>query len=259
MEVLVFENRKSGSLYAAQVIANKILMNNSIGENTVLGLATGSTPIDMYKALIDVNKNGVSFSRVVSYNLDEYYPMNKSSTQSYHYFMYDHFFQYVDIHEENIFIPDGSIKEKDVTDFCNQYEWSIKKNGGIDIQVLGLGLNGHIGFNEPGSSKNSCTQKVKLSETTRDSALKNFESIEEVPKYAITMGLRTILDSEQIVLMAWGKKKADIVKECIEGIVTEDRPCTFLQGHENVTIILDVDSASRVDKSRISLIEDKIS
>lgn len=259
MEVIVFENSESGSLHAAQVIANQILMNNSINEDTVLGLATGSTPINMYKELIDINKKGVSFSRVIIYNLDEYYPMKKSSRHSYHYYMYDNFFQHVDIHEENIFIPDGELKEEEISEFCNEYELSIKRNKGIDIQVLGLGLNGHIGFNEPGCSQNSRTQKVTLSETTRNAATKHFNSKEEVPKYAISMGIRTILDADQIILMAWGKEKAEIVKECIEGSVRENVPGTFLQEHKNVTIILDAESASKLDRSKISFLETKLS
>lgn len=259
MEVIVFENSESGSLHAAQVIANQILMNNSISEDTILGLATGSTPIDMYKELIQINKKGVSFSRVITYNLDEYYPMKKSSSHSYHYYMYDNFFQHVDIHEENIFIPDGELKEEDVSEFCKQYELSIRRNNGIDIQVLGLGFNGHIGFNEPGFSQNSLTHKVKLSETTRNAATKHFNSKEEVPKHAISMGIRTILDADQIILMAWGREKAEIVKECIEGHIREDIPGTFLQKHENATIILDAESASRLDKSKISFLETKLS
>ena len=259
MEVLVFENKESGSLYAAQVIANKVLMNNSINEDTVLGLATGSTPIDMYKELIDINKKGVSFSRIITYNLDEYYPMNMSSSHSYHYYMHDHFLQHVDIHEENIFIPDGEIKEEEISGFCEEYEWSIKKNNGIDIQVLGLGLNGHSGFNEPGASKNSLMQKVKLSDETRTATIPHFGNKENVPKQAISMGVRTILDADQIVLMAWGKEKAEIVKECIEGNVNKNVPASFLQEHNNVTIILDSGSASRLDKSRISQVETKLS
>jgi glucosamine-6-phosphate deaminase len=259
MEVLVFENKESGSLYAAQVIANKVLMNNSVNEETVLGLATGSTPTDMYKALIEINKSGVSFSRIITYNLDEYYPMKKSSPHSYHYYMYDHFFQHVDIHEENIFIPNGEIKNEDLSKFCKEYELSIRRNGGIDIQVLGLGLNGHIGFNEPGFSMDSLTQKVTLSDTTRTAAVKYFGKKEEVPFQAISMGISTILNADHIMLMAWGNEKAEIVKESIEGQLSKDVPGTYLQTHKNVTIILDAESASKLDNDRISLIESKLS
>ena len=259
MNVLVFENKGTGSLYAAQIIASKVIMNNSINEDTVLGLATGSTPTDMYKALIEINKNDVSFSRVITYNLDEYYPMRKSSSHSYHYYMYDRFFQHVDIHEENIFIPNGELKNHDLNEFCEEYELSIKRNGGIDIQILGLGLNGHIGFNEPGVSQNSVTRKVVLSDTTREAAAKFFESKEKVPFEAVSMGINTILDADHIVLMAWGNEKAEIVKKSIEGRISEDVPSTFLQDHENVTIILDSESASLLDRSRVSLIESKLS
>jgi len=259
MEVLVFENKESGSLYAAQVIANKVLMNNSVNEETVLGLATGSTPTDMYKALIEINKSGVSFSRIITYNLDEYYPMKKSSPHSYHYYMYDHFFQHVDIHEENIFIPNGEIKNEDLSKFCKEYELSIRRNGGIDIQVLGLGLNGHIGFNEPGFSMDSLTQKVTLRDTTRTAAVKYFEKKEEVPFQAISMGISTILNADHIMLMAWGNEKAEIVKESIEGQLSKDVPGTYLQTHKNVTVILDKESASKLDNDRISLTESKLS
>jgi glucosamine-6-phosphate deaminase len=259
MKVLVFDNKRAGSLYAAQIIADKVIINNSVNEDTVLGLATGSTPTDMYRALIEINKKDVSFSRVITYNLDEYYPMKKSASHSYHYYMYDIFFQHVDIHEENIFIPNGELKNNELNEFCKEYELSIKRNGGIDIQVLGLGLNGHIGFNEPGVSQNSVTRKVALSDTTREAAAKYFEGKEKVPYEAVSMGIKTILDAEHIVLMAWGNEKAEIVKKSIEGRISEDVPSTFLQEHENVTIILDSESASLLNRSRVSLIESKLS
>lgn len=259
MNVLVFENKESGSLYAAQIIANKVLMNNSVNEDTVLGLATGSTPKEMYKALVETNKKGISFSRIITYNLDEYYPMKKSSPQSYHYYMYDLFFQHVDIHEENIFIPNGEIKNEGIAKFCEEYELSIRRNGGIDIQILGLGLNGHIGFNEPGFSMDSLTRKVTLSDTTRTSAAKYFKNKEEVPLQAISMGVRTILNADHILVMAWGNEKAEIVKESIEGQLSKNVPGTYLQTHKNVTIILDTASASKLDNDRISLTECKLS
>jgi glucosamine-6-phosphate deaminase len=259
MEVLVFENKESGSLYAAQHIADTILMNNSVNEDTVLGLPTGSTPIDLYKELIEINKKGVSFSRIITYNLDEYYPMKKSDRNSYHHYMHSHFFQYVDIHEENIFIPNGELKEDDVSDFCNEYELSIKKNNGIDVQILGLGLNGHIGFNEPNLDKNSKTRKVKLSDVTRTAATPYFGDKSNVPNHAISMGIKTILNANEIVLMAWGEKKSAIVRDCVEGNISSEIPGSFLQEHKNVTIILDLNSASKLDKSRISKVENKLS
>ncbi|HBZ38362.1 MAG TPA: glucosamine-6-phosphate deaminase, partial [Balneola sp.] len=166
---------------------------------------------------------------------------------------------HVDIHEENIFIPNGELKNNELNEFCKEYELSIKRNGGIDIQVLGLGLNGHIGFNEPGVSQNSVTRKVALSDTTREAAAKYFEGKEKVPYEAVSMGIKTILDAEHIVLMAWGNEKAEIVKKSIEGRISEDVPSTFLQEHENVTIILDSESASLLNRSRVSLIESKLS
>lgn len=259
MEVLVFENIKSGSLHAAQLIADEISMNNSVQENTVLGLATGSTPIQMYDELINIHKNGVSFANVVSYNLDEYYPIKKSSSQSYHSFMNEHLFKHVDMHPENRFVPNGELEEAAISDYCKEYEQSISRNGGIDIQVLGLGLNGHIGFNEPGSSKDSRTRKVELSEVTRTAAIKQFGKEELVPKTAISMGIKTILEAEQIIVMAWGEKKADMIKECVEGKVSEDVPGSFLQIHPNTKIILDASAASKLNTETISLVENKLS
>lgn len=259
MEVIVFENINSGSLHVAQLLANQVLMNNSIQEKTVLGLATGSTPIEMYNELIKIHKNGVGFANVVTYNLDEYYPIRKSSPQSYHSFMNEHLFKYVDIHPENRFILNGELAESEILEYCRDYEMSIKRNAGIDIQVLGLGQNGHIGFNEPGSSKESLTRKVNLSDTTRIAATKYFIKKEFVPRYAISMGLQIILEAREIIVMAWGEHKAGIVKECIEGEVNRLIPGSFLQTHSNVKIILDAAAASKLSKEQISLVETKLS
>ena len=259
MEVLVFESIKSGSLYAAQLIANEIVTNNSVQEKTVLGLATGSTPIQMYDELVGLHKKGVSFANVVSYNLDEYYPINNSSSQSYHSFMDEHLFKHVDMHPENRFIPNGEVEEGAISSYCEEYEQSISRNGGIDVQVLGLGLNGHIGFNEPGSSRDSRTRKVDLSEVTRTAAIKQFGKEELVPTTAISMGIKTILEAEQIIVMAWGEKKADMIKECVEGEVSEEVPGSFLQTHPNTKIILDASAASKLSTENISLVENKLS
>lgn len=259
MEVLVFENMKSGSLHVAQLIADEIVMNNSIQEKTVLGLATGSTPIQMYHELIGIHDNGVSFANVLSYNLDEYYPIKKTSSQSYHSFMDEHLFKHIDMHPENRFIPNGELQESAIPKYCKEYEESIHKNGGIDIQILGLGLNGHIGFNEPGSSKDSRTRRVELNEVTRTAAIKQFGKKELVPNTAISMGIKTILEAEQIIVMAWGEEKAEIIKECIEGEVGENVPGSFLQTHPKTKIILDAAAASKLNKEKISLVETKLS
>jgi len=259
MEVSVFENQETASLYVAQRIANRVLMNNSINEKTVLGLATGSTPIPMYEKLIELHRMGVSFKNTITYNLDEYYPIKHSSDQSYHSFMKEHFFDHVDIQLDNTFIPNGEIEETEVSTFCKDYEWSIRKNGGIDIQILGLGLNGHIGFNEPGSDKDSVTRKVELSDITRSAATKHFGDKKLVPKSAITMGIETILEAQEIIVMAWGKGKSKIVKECIEGAISKEVPGSLLQKHNNVKVVLDPEAASELNNDRISLVEAKLS
>ncbi len=160
---------------------------------------------------------------------------------------------------KNRFIPNGELAESEIPAYCIDYEKSIKRNGGIDIQILGLGLNGHIGFNEPGSKKESLTRKVELSDSTRVAAKKYFLKKELVPRYAISMGLQVILEAREIIVMAWGEQKADIVKECIEGEVSRRIPGSFLQTHSNVKVILDAAAASKLNKEQISLVETNLS
>ena len=233
-----------GSVCVAIEIANLIRKKQDEGKLCVFGLATGSTPIKVYEELVRMHKDdGLSFSNVVTFNLDEYYPMNKSSTHSYFYFMHQHLFHYVDILPENIHIPDGTITPEELETYCLNYESKIDSYGGLDFQLLGIGKTGHIGFNEPGSHYNSKTRNITLDPMTRMDAAPSFSGIEDVPKSAITMGVGTVRKTKRIVLLAWGQNKASIIKETIEGTVSSKIPATYLQEHSNTTFILDEEAA----------------
>jgi glucosamine-6-phosphate deaminase len=194
----------------------------------------------VYEELVRMHReDGLSFKNVVTFNLDEYYPMSRENSQSYWYFMHEHLFNHVDILPENIHIPDGEIPSADIYQFCIDYEMKIKESGGIDFQLLGIGRTGHIGFNEPGSHFNSGTRNITLDHITRVDAATSFLGIDNVPKVAITMGISTIRRAKRIVLLAWGINKAQVIKKAIEGEVTSEVPSTYLQLHDNVTFVLD--------------------
>jgi len=241
---------------ATKIIANRISQliksKQAKGEKAVLGLATGSSPVKIYKELIRLHREeGLSFQNVVSFNLDEYYPMSPSEEQSYVNFMNKNLFNHIDIPRENIHIPDGSINEKDIPSFCKDYERKINDFGGIDIQLLGIGRTGHIGFNEPGAAANSGTRLVTLDELTRSDAAKDFGGKESVPKKAITMGVGSISKAKEIIIVAWNKKKAPIVKKAVEGEISPQIPASYLQLYPNVEFVVDQDAASlltRFDK-----------
>jgi len=236
----VYDDNKQASIYIAKEIAHTIKTKNDQGETCVLGLATGSSPIRVYNELVRLHKEeGLSFKNVVTFNLDEYFPMPKESIQSYVYFMNHNLFNHIDIPKENINIPDGTLDENQIYDFCQSYEQKIVEFGGIDIQILGIGRTGHVGFNEPGSGINSPTRLISLDSITMRDAAGDFGALENVPRRAITMGVRTIMSAKRVFLMAWGEKKADIVKRTIEAEISERIPATFLQKHENVEFILD--------------------
>ena len=237
---VIFENSGEASIIVAEEIANLIREKEKHNEKCVLGLATGSSPIDIYEELVRMHvEEGLSFKNVVTFNLDEYYPMEKENTQSYWYFMHEHLFNHVDILPENINIPDGSIAQDDIHQYCLDYELKIKEAGGLDFQLLGIGRTGHIGFNEPGSHYNSGTRNISLDHITRVDASSAFLGIENVPRVAITMGISTIQKSKRIVLLAWGINKASVIKKTIEGEITSEVPATYLQDHNNVTFVLD--------------------
>jgi len=247
ISIKVYENRDQEAAAVAQRIADLVKSKRGKGEKAVLGLATGATPIGVYKELIRLHREeGLSFQNVVTFNLDEYYPMQPDSDQSYVAFMQQHLFDHVDIPSENINIPDGTLGQEVVDTYCEAYEQKIVNAGGLDIQLLGIGRTGHVGFNEPGSTADSLTRLVTLNEVTRQDAAPAFGGLKNVPSQAITMGVGTIAKAKNIILMAWGEKKAEIVKKAIEGEITIEVPATFLQELEGVEFVLDKEAASLV-------------
>ncbi len=247
--VELFNDSKDGSIYIANLIARAIREKQEHDENIVLGLATGSSPLMVYAELIRLHKEEeLSFQNVITFNLDEYYPLDPSRLESYDYFMHHYFFDHIDILEENINIPKGDLKLSEVKKYCNNYEKKIHLAGGIDIQLLGIGRSGHIGFNEPGSEDNTLTRLVRLDNLTRHDASDDFGGLEKVPYEAITMGVKTILNAKEIYIMAWGQHKADIVKEAIEGKPSAFIPSTFLQQHANVRFYMDTAAANKLTR-----------
>lgn len=245
----IYSDAREGSLAVAIAIADLIRKKASRQENAVLGLATGSTPTQVYNELVRLHKEeGLSFQNVVTFNLDEYFPMFPDSLQSYVRFMNEYLFDHIDIKRENVHIPDGTIPIEEVPAFCMNYEKKIKEFGGLDLQILGIGRTGHIGFNEPGSLANSRTRLITLDKMTRTDAASDFFTEENVPRRAITMGVGTILESREIYLLAWGEGKSKVIKRTVEGDVTDSIPATFLQQHENVKIILDDAAAAELTR-----------
>lgn len=240
LPVEIFENPQKASIYVAEAIAKVIRDKQNINEMAVLGLATGSTPILIYKELVRMHKDeNLSFANVITFNLDEYYPMRPGSPHSYHHFMQTHLFGHIDILQENIHIPDGTLELHELPGYCHAYEEKIKALDGLDIQLLGIGRTGHIGFNEPGSLLDSETRLVKLDPLTISDATEDFVREEYVPRRAITMGVRSIFKARKIFLAAWGGKKASIVQQAVEGQISEEIPASFLQNHDNTEVIID--------------------
>ncbi len=249
--VTIWEESNDASIHIAQSIALAIRQKQQDGEQLVLGLATGSSPIKVYDELVRIHKEeGLSFQNVVTFNLDEYFPMEPTSPQSYVYFMNEYLFNHVDIKRENIHIPDGTINMDDWEEYCNNYEKKIDAYGGLDIQLLGIGRTGHIGFNEPGSWINSTTRLVKLDALTRRDAAADFGGLENVPYRAITMGIGSIMKARTIYLMAWGQHKASILRKAVEGKITSSIPATFLQNHPNTKVFVDKGAAESLSRIR---------
>ncbi len=249
--VKIFENDKMASAFVAREIANLIKHKQQEGKNCVLGLATGSTPKTLYAELVKLHKNeGLSFKNVITFNLDEYYPIEPEALQSYNRFMQVHLFNQVDIHPANTHVPDGTIVKDDIRAYAALYEKKIEQAGGIDLQVLGIGLNGHIGFNEPGSSRHSVTRMVALDNSTRLANAYEFPNMSQVPRLAITMGINTILRAKRIVLLAWGMHKAHIIRRSVEGHVSEQLPASILQEHENCTFVMDEVAAQELTRNK---------
>ncbi len=245
----IYQNSFEASQAVAKEIALKIKAKAEAKELCVLGLATGSTPIAVYAELVRMHREeSMSFQNVVTFNLDEYYPIEAHALQSYVRFMHEHLFDHIDILPENIHIPDGTLSKEDIPEYCADYERKIKDLGGLDIQILGIGRTGHIGFNEPGSGKASITRLITLDHITKTDAASDFFGEENVPLKAITMGVGTIMQAERIILMAWGEGKAHIVKKAAEGDISDQVPATYLQEHPNCNIILDHASSAELKR-----------
>ena len=245
----IFQSSEIASKIVAKEIADLIREKQSKKENCILGLATGSSPIKVYEELIRLHhEEKLSFYNVITFNLDEYYPMEKENPESYHYFMNENLFKYIDLKPENINIPNGEIALEELDEYCLEYEAKILNAGGLDFQLLGIGRTGHIGFNEPGSHLNSGTRSITLNHITRVDAAHSFLGLNNVPRRAITMGIGTIQKAKRIVLLAWGENKASIIKKTIEGDVSSQVPATYLQIHNNATFVLDKEASSELTR-----------
>ncbi len=245
----IFADSRAASHTVARRIAELIRQKQAAGETCVLGLATGSSPVTVYAELVRLHREeGLSFRNVVTFNLDEYYPMQPDALQSYVRFMHEHLFDHIDIPPEQIHIPDGTVPRDKVADYCRWYEDEIRKSGGIDLQLLGIGRTGHIGFNEPGSGRDTRTRLITLDHITIVDAASDFFGEENVPRKAITMGVGTILEAREIVLMAWGEGKAPIIREAVEGPISDHVPATYLQEHPNTTVVLDLAAAAELTR-----------
>ncbi len=244
---LVFPTSAQACRHVALMIESLIRQNNSAGRATVLGLPTGSTPVGLYRELVRLHKEaGLDFSRVITFNLDEYYPMSPDDPHSYRRWMHETFFKHVNINPKNIHVPDGTIPPDEVEDYCIRYEQQIRRAGGIDLQVLGIGRTGHVGFNEPGSTRNSRTRLATLDPVTRRDASGGFFGEQNVPHQALTMGVGTILEARRIVLLAFGEHKAPIVQKAVEGPTTDSVTASFLQQHPDATFLLDESAAEHL-------------
>lgn len=238
MQIIKHDTYDSVSQAVARVIAEQVRQK----PQTVLGLATGSTPTGLYRELVRLHREeGLDFSRVTTFNLDEYYGLDHDHPQSYHQYMWEHLFSHINVPKEQIHIPDG--KPEDVATYCRQYETMIQEAGCIDIQVLGVGSNGHIGFNEPADELEPYTHLVRLAHSTIEANARFFSSIEDVPRSAITMGICTILKARRIVLLATGKAKAPIIRKIMNSGISTFVPASLLRLHDDVEIYVDDEAA----------------
>lgn len=255
----LFSTSVEGSLFVANRMATLIREREKEGKHCVLGLATGSTPTRVYAELVRMHKEeGLSFRHVYTFNLDEYYPMQPDALQSYVRFMNEHLFSHIDIPKDQIHIPDGTLPKEDISAYCAEYEKKIADLGGIDIQILGIGRTGHIGFNEPGSSERSLTRLITLDQVTRIDAASDFFGEENVPHKAITMGVGSILKAKHVVMMAWGEGKAAVIRKALEGEITDQIPSSFLQKHEDCLVVLDEAAASELTRVKTPWILESI-
>lgn len=251
LKTTIYPDADQACARVANAIAELIRERDRLGKKTVLGLATGSTPVRLYRELIRLHrKEGLSFANVVTFNLDEYYGLSGDHPESYRRFMQDQLFDHVDIRSENTHVPSGETPREDVVEACQAYEQMIEDAGGIDIQILGIGRTGHIGFNEPGSGPRSRTRLITLDSLTRRDAARDFLGEENVPRHAITMGVGTILDARKVYLLAWGEAKATVIAQSVEEEPTEAIPASFLQQHEDCEFCIDLAAASRLTRVR---------
>jgi len=244
VEIIITPNYEQMGKLAAKLVAQQLLKKPS----AVLGLATGSTPISTYKELIRLHKEeGLDFSKVITFNLDEYLDLAPTHDQSYRYFMDHNLFHHINVDPKNIHVPYGHAE--DVEEFCEWYEDEIRRAGGIDLQILGIGGDGHIAFNEPGSSLGSRTRLKTLTQETIEDNARFFKNKDDVPRFAITMGVGTILEAKKVILVANGAKKAAIVAEALEGPITAQVSASVLQMHPHVTVILDQEAGSKLKRA----------
>ncbi len=249
INTVICRNASEASEEVARHVINLIRQRAEASRPVVLGLATGSTPLLLYKRLIQAHREeGLSLAHVITFNLDEYYGLEREHPESYWRFMHDQLFDHVDIPKENIHVPDGTVPRDEVFEYCQGYEAAIAAAGGLDIQILGIGRTGHIGFNEPGSSGDSLTRMVTLDRLTRKDAARDFQGENAVPRNAITMGIGTILKAKKIFLMAWGQSKAEVLAKAIEEEPTAALPASFLQRHDQVTFYIDQAASSELTR-----------
>ena len=247
----IYSSADAACVRLAEEIATLIRNRASEGENVVLGLATGSTPVRLYRELIRMHREeGLCYKNVITFNLDEYYGLKRDHPESYWRFMHEQLFNHIDIPAGNINLPDGSVSRSEVFASCRAYEDMIVAAGGLDLQVLGIGRTGHIGFNEPGSSRDSRTRLVTLDSLTRRDAARDFLGEANVPRHAITMGVGTIRDARRVVLLAWGEAKARVVAQAVEGAPVDSLPASFLQGHADVQFLLDSSAAAELTRCK---------
>ncbi len=255
----IFADSDLASKSVAKEIADLIRQNNQAGKPSILGLATGSSPKKVYQELIRIHREeGLSFKNVITFNLDEYHPMEPDSIQSYVRFMKEQLFDHIDIPVTNYHLPDGTLALEKIPEFCRDYEAKIERLGGFDYYLLGIGRNGHIGFNEPGSTINSKTRLMTLDITTKIDASADFGGLEKVPKKAITLGIDSIMKSKKIVLIAWGEHKANSVAKAVEGPVNSDIPASYLQLHPNASFILDETAATMLTRIKTPWVVDSV-
>ncbi|SFB86471.1 glucosamine-6-phosphate deaminase [Algibacter lectus] len=256
---VVFENSNEASKAVAKEVADLIRVKQSQKQPCILGLATGSSPKGLYAELVRLHKEeNLSFKNVISFNLDEYYPMEPDSVNSYVRFMKEQLFNHIDILPENYHVPDGLLSKQAIADYCNSYEVRIEALGGIDLQILGIGGNGHIGFNESGSLQNSKTRLVALDHITRVAASSDFSGLENTPRTAITLGVKKIMEAKRVILMAWGEGKSNIIKDSVEGEISSRVPASYLQEHNNATFIIDPAAASKLTRINSPWLVEKI-